>query len=397
MMLPAVLLVTLLFVAPSGTSHGATVLPPEPTFPRLKKLENLPVDLAEQLTGMTSSERLLRGLAKITLQRKASESSEDAVLRCSDAHVHHGTTQDPTAYTHVEDAMAAYYLQEKYVHAADTADVTTARWESGGSSSSLSAEPTSTEPDYDLSTCFDRVTTTLTKAAAHVSQQRAAYAERALSALSRDPASNLPLMVLSGAVGMGLAVSLTVLCLKTKRRQGWASDTPPVDLLCPISQDLMTDPVLIAETGQTYDKGTITSWLHTHSTDPITNIELRSKRLVPNIAVRKILQVWKDEHPGFEEQDEAAQRLAQFQSRKHSSGFGAAALAGERASGGASSMPRSQSADRLLGMLSTGLQRAGAAAGRGGRGAAGGGLPKRAASHNNLVGLGTSQCPPALH
>eukprot|EP01046_Picozoa_sp_COSAG06_P113365 COSAG06_NODE_60100_length_272_cov_0.589595_1_plen_34_part_01 len=34
MMLPAVLLVTLLFVAPSGTSHGATVLPPEPTFPR---------------------------------------------------------------------------------------------------------------------------------------------------------------------------------------------------------------------------------------------------------------------------------------------------------------------------------------------------------------------------
>jgi hypothetical protein len=73
----------------------------------------------------------------------------------------------------------------------------------------------------------------------------------------------------------------------------------PDELVCPISQELMVDPVIVAETGQTYDRETITAWLHMHRTDPNTNCELRSKKLIPNVAVRKLVNRWKDQHPEY--------------------------------------------------------------------------------------------------
>eukprot|EP01043_Picozoa_sp_COSAG02_P041859 COSAG02_NODE_3509_length_6634_cov_2.750574_4_plen_527_part_00 len=68
-------------------------------------------------------------------------------------------------------------------------------------------------------------------------------------------------------------------------------------LVCPISLELMFDPVILVETGQTYDRLTIESWLLKHSTDPITNTELRSKKMVPNIAIRKLVQSRQAEYP----------------------------------------------------------------------------------------------------
>ena len=93
-------------------------------------------------------------------------------------------------------------------------------------------------------------------------------------------------------IATAAAVALLVLgALKTHSRdQQSAGSGLPDALFCPISLDLMVDPVTVVETGQTYDRAAIKSWLYTHSTDPITNVELRSKKLVPNIAIRQMLQ-----------------------------------------------------------------------------------------------------------
>ncbi|KAL9653621.1 hypothetical protein ABK040_000538 [Willaertia magna] len=52
--------------------------------------------------------------------------------------------------------------------------------------------------------------------------------------------------------------------------------------ICPISQQLMTDPVMIPETGQTYDRKLIEQWLQRQNTCPTTGIKLKSKLLTPN-------------------------------------------------------------------------------------------------------------------
>ena len=75
--------------------------------------------------------------------------------------------------------------------------------------------------------------------------------------------------------------------------------SPPDGLLCPISLELMVDPVMLTGTGQTYERAAIARWLHTNTTDPITNVELHSKKLVPNFAIRKLVLLWLAEHPEF--------------------------------------------------------------------------------------------------
>ncbi|KAL9657195.1 hypothetical protein ABK040_011417 [Willaertia magna] len=52
--------------------------------------------------------------------------------------------------------------------------------------------------------------------------------------------------------------------------------------ICSISQQLMIDPVIISETGQTYDRKEIEEWLQKQNTCPTTGIILKSKLLTPN-------------------------------------------------------------------------------------------------------------------
>ena len=68
--------------------------------------------------------------------------------------------------------------------------------------------------------------------------------------------------------------------------------TPPDHLLCPITRDLFVDPVILVETGQTYERSMIARWLYTNKTDPISNMELKTKKLVPNIALRHSVAEW---------------------------------------------------------------------------------------------------------
>ena len=72
--------------------------------------------------------------------------------------------------------------------------------------------------------------------------------------------------------------------------------TPPGEYICPISCELMVDPVFTA-TGQSYERECISKWLRTKQTDPISNAKLPNKKLVPNIALRGLIMQWKEAQP----------------------------------------------------------------------------------------------------
>lgn len=66
----------------------------------------------------------------------------------------------------------------------------------------------------------------------------------------------------------------------------------PDHFRCPISLDLMRDPVT-APTGITYDRQSIERWLDTgKSTCPVTNRALAGEDLIPNHAIRRLIQDW---------------------------------------------------------------------------------------------------------
>jgi Ubiquitin fusion degradation protein 2 len=58
--------------------------------------------------------------------------------------------------------------------------------------------------------------------------------------------------------------------------------------------ELMDDPV-VATDGHSYQRVAIEAWLHMHSTSPVTNNPLESKRLTPNFALRSPVLGWQDE------------------------------------------------------------------------------------------------------
>ncbi|XP_062180032.1 U-box domain-containing protein 16-like [Phragmites australis] len=68
--------------------------------------------------------------------------------------------------------------------------------------------------------------------------------------------------------------------------------SPPPDFRCPISLDLMRDPVVTAS-GQTYDSESITRWFGSgKSTCPKTGQVLSNLELVPNKALKNLISRW---------------------------------------------------------------------------------------------------------
>jgi hypothetical protein len=63
----------------------------------------------------------------------------------------------------------------------------------------------------------------------------------------------------------------------------------PAPFLCPISLDIMRDPVIVAGSGNTYDRQSIERHFQTRYTDPMTNMDLRKgseRKLVSNNNLR---------------------------------------------------------------------------------------------------------------
>lgn len=66
----------------------------------------------------------------------------------------------------------------------------------------------------------------------------------------------------------------------------------PDDFRCPISLELMKDPVIVS-TGQTYERLCIEKWIQAgHNTCPKTQQTLQSTSLTPNYALRSLIAQW---------------------------------------------------------------------------------------------------------
>lgn len=77
-----------------------------------------------------------------------------------------------------------------------------------------------------------------------------------------------------------------------RRRRSAADVNYPADFRCPISLDLMRDPVVVS-TGQTYDRPSINLWIESgHNTCPKTGQTLSHTNLIPNRALKNLIAMW---------------------------------------------------------------------------------------------------------
>ncbi|XP_057744107.1 E3 ubiquitin-protein ligase PUB22-like [Arachis stenosperma] len=67
-------------------------------------------------------------------------------------------------------------------------------------------------------------------------------------------------------------------------------DVPPF-FVCPISLEIMKDPVIVS-TGITYDRESIEKWLLKNKTCPVTKQTLEILDLTPNHTLRRLIQAW---------------------------------------------------------------------------------------------------------
>ncbi|KAI4320269.1 hypothetical protein MLD38_033767 [Melastoma candidum] len=73
----------------------------------------------------------------------------------------------------------------------------------------------------------------------------------------------------------------------------------PAHFRCPISLDLMKDPVTLC-TGITYDRESIEQWIESgNGTCPVTKRELTDWEIIPNHVIRKMIQAWCVENQGY--------------------------------------------------------------------------------------------------
>lgn len=79
---------------------------------------------------------------------------------------------------------------------------------------------------------------------------------------------------------------------RRRRKKSAAEANVPADFRCPISLELMRDPVVVA-TGQTYERQSISLWIESgHNTCPKTGQTLAHTNLIPNVALKNLIAMW---------------------------------------------------------------------------------------------------------
>ena len=75
---------------------------------------------------------------------------------------------------------------------------------------------------------------------------------------------------------------------------GDADQGPPPSLICPITQELLEDPVIAAD-GFTYEREAIERWLGmgTNRRSPTTNAPLAHRALVPNRSLASLVHAYR--------------------------------------------------------------------------------------------------------
>ena len=66
---------------------------------------------------------------------------------------------------------------------------------------------------------------------------------------------------------------------------------PPDGCVCPITGQIFNHPVLLPD-GHTFEQSAIEEWLKRHSTSPVTNQHVGGCSLVPNWAIKKVVDDW---------------------------------------------------------------------------------------------------------
>lgn len=66
----------------------------------------------------------------------------------------------------------------------------------------------------------------------------------------------------------------------------------PDEYKCPITCEMMRDPVFAAD-GHTYERRAIATWFETKQTSPLSNAVLEHRRLVPNRALKQLIDKWR--------------------------------------------------------------------------------------------------------
>jgi leucine-rich repeat protein SHOC2 len=74
-------------------------------------------------------------------------------------------------------------------------------------------------------------------------------------------------------------------------------DAEPEELMCPITRAVFRDPVMVVDSGHTYEKSAILSHFKCNGArDPLTNCALSSTKVMTNWVVRQIVQAWLGKH-----------------------------------------------------------------------------------------------------
>ena len=64
------------------------------------------------------------------------------------------------------------------------------------------------------------------------------------------------------------------------------------EYLCPITWEIMTDPVIAAD-GRTYERQAILHWFQRRRTSPMTNLPMNSQIIIPNIQLKNLIAAYK--------------------------------------------------------------------------------------------------------
>ena len=92
----------------------------------------------------------------------------------------------------------------------------------------------------------------------------------------------------------------------------------PEELMCPITRAMFRDPVVLFDSGHTYERNDILAHFERNGAkDPLTRRALSSTKVMTNWAVRNVVQAWLDKHPGV---TPTGGTVASFWSRRRMTG-----------------------------------------------------------------------------
>jgi leucine-rich repeat protein SHOC2 len=76
-------------------------------------------------------------------------------------------------------------------------------------------------------------------------------------------------------------------------------DAEPEVLMCPITRTVFRDPVVVVDSGHTYERSAILSHFERNGAkDPLTRRALSSTKVMTLWSMRNVVQAWLDKHPG---------------------------------------------------------------------------------------------------